>query len=324
MPLEMQNLTDRYPYKIVVWGMGEDYDFTFNQIQFEILKKNIVCVALVCRDADVYTSIKDGFPVVKKSEFHSLDYDYLVISSSRYFDEIKEDVLGMGVRPNQIIDGRMFRQPQFDFARYASLIQNPVTILSDDCWGGYAYNRLRLPFTSPLINIYWDRDQYAKFIMNPLFYLDTELQMVREGDLFNGIHPIGKLGTAEDYVELKLIHCYSFSNALEQWNRRIKRINRNNIFVKMGFSNATNPKQKKEWIEAFGKVKHKKVLFYNGQEEMPEIFKEANGRFIWTQMTADRVDDFDYNDYLRGNYFWDLDLLKMLTEGTNYSRYSSF
>ena len=277
---------------------------------------------MVCRDADAYTSVKDGFPVIKRSDFHTLIFDYLIISSSQYFDEIKEDVLSLGVRENQIIDGRIVRQPFFDFARYASLIENPVTILSDDCFGGYAYNRLRLPFTSPLINIYWDREQYARFILKPLFYLDTELQMVREGDLYEGIHPIGQLGADGDFVELKFVHCYNFSNAIEQWDRRVKRINRNNLFVKMGFSNATKPEQKEEWLEAFRKVNYKKVLFYNGKEEMPEIFKEANGRFIWSQMTADRVDYFDYSDYLREHYHWDIDLLKMLTDGENYSRYS--
>ena len=83
-------------------------------------------------------------------------YDYLIISSSRYFKEIKKDALEMGVDSNRIIDARVFKLPLFDFAEYVSLIQNPVTILSDDCWAGYAYNRLGLPFTSLLINTYWD------------------------------------------------------------------------------------------------------------------------------------------------------------------------
>lgn len=55
------------------------------------------------------------------------------------------------------------------------------------------------------------------------------MQLVREGDLFEGIYPIGRLGNKNDYVELKFIHNNNFSSALEQWNRRVKRINRNNF-----------------------------------------------------------------------------------------------
>ena len=68
--------------------------------------------------------------------------------------------------------------------------------------------------------------------------------MVREGDVQGGICPIGRLGDNGDFVEIQFVHCYNFSNALEQWNRRIKRINRSNIFVKMGFSNASDKEKK--------------------------------------------------------------------------------
>ena len=89
----------------------------------------------------------------------------------------------------------------------------------------------------------------------------------------------------------------------------------------MGFSNASDKEKKEKWIEAFRNVNYKKVLFYNGKEEMPEIFKAANERFVWEQTTAERVETFDYNDFLRLEYFCDLNLLKMLNDGMNYSRY---
>lgn len=309
------------PRKVVIWGMGNDYESIINQLKFEICKNNIICEALVCRDQDAYVSKKDGFPVVKVSEFYKLKFDYLVIASGKFFDQIRDEAIKMGVEPKCIIDGRLFHQPLFDFKRYVSLIENPITILSDDCWGGFAYNRLQLPFTSPLINISWNRDQYVKFIQKPLYYLDTDLQLVREGDLYEGICPIGRLGNENDYVELNFVHNYNFSSALEQWNRRVKRINRNNIFVKMGFSNADASEKIKARIQAFENVKYKKILFYNGKGNLPEMFKQANERFIGNQKSAKGVVSFDYNYYLITSYFWDLDLLKLLVDGEDYSRY---
>ena len=177
-----------------------------------------------------------------------------------------------------------------------------------------------LPFASPLINIAWKRDQYAKFIQKPLYYLDTDLQLVHEGDLYEGVCPIGRLGNENDYVELHFVHYCNFSSALEQWNRRVKRINRNNIFVKMGFSSADASENEKEWIQAFENVKYKKILFYNGKENLPEMFKQANERFIWSHKSAKSVVNYNYNYYLINNYFWDLDLLKRFVDGEDYSR----
>jgi len=307
--------------KVVIWGIGNDYEAILNQLKFEICKNNIICEALVCRDQDAYVCKKDGFPVVKISEFHKLDFEYLIIASSNFFDEIRDEAIKMGVKPNCIIDGRVFRQPLFDFKRYVSLIENPITILSDDCWGGFAYNRLYLPFTSPLINIQWKKEQYARFIQKPLYYLDTDLQFVHEGDVYEGVCPIGRLGNENDYVELYFVHYCSFSSALEQWNRRIKRINRNNIFVKMGFSNADASENKEEWIQAFKNVNYKKILFYNGKDNLPEMFNQANERFIWSHESAQMVFNYNYNYYCMYNYYWDLDLLKLLVDGEDYSRY---
>lgn len=56
------------------------------------------------------------------------------------------------------------------------------------------YNRLGLPFTSPLVNIYWDRDKYSLFIQDPLFYLNTELQMVSDGDIKKEFGRLESLG----------------------------------------------------------------------------------------------------------------------------------
>lgn len=140
------------------------------------------------------------------------------------------------------------------------------------------YNRLGLPFTSPLVNIYWDRDQYSLFIQDPLFYLNTELQMVSDGDIKKGIWPIGKLGDVERTVSLQFTHSISFADAKEQWDRRKTRINPNNLFVKMGFaSNVSNEKNK--CISIHLKLFYTLEFFFIMEMKKLIVFLERNALF---------------------------------------------
>ncbi len=172
-----------------------------------------------------------------------------------------------------IIDGSVFTLPLFDFGRYCQLLKNPVTILSDDCWGGYVYNRLKMPFSSPLINIFWDKDEYSEFIQDPMFYLGTELKLFHEGNLKAGLAPVGQLGDGERIVKLMLIHNTSFAEAKEQWDRRMKRVNTKNLFVKMGFE--TIGQNWEKWLHIFSDVPYKKILFCSGECHQITVFYGA-------------------------------------------------
>lgn len=175
------------------------------------------------------------------------------------------------------------------------------------------YNYLKLVFSTPLINIFWDKEQYARFISDPLFYLDTELKMVRDGNLREGIFPIGSLGDERRRVEMQFVHNVDFEEAKMQWDRRKKRINKQNIFIKMGFSIV---EKKDEWLGIFQKSNYKKILFYNGDTDIEQIAK--TDKFLWEN--GNRVQEYNYNDYLRASYPYHLDLLRMLNGEKDYIR----
>ena len=302
--------------RCVIWGIGVDYERILNQIFFEIHKGNMTVKALVCRQQDKYCSSKDGFSVIAKEELKLDDFDYLIITSKRYFKEIKDEAIKLGVVEHRIIEGAKFELPLFDFGRYVQLLENPITILSDDCWGAYAYNRLGLRFSSPLMNIQWDTDEYAKFVMDPMFYLQTELTMVQEGNLPNGVYPIGQLGDNDRNVKLQLVHSIDFATAKELWDRRKKRINPNNVFVKMGIK--CSDKNKAKYLKIFEQVPYNKVLFYGGNTDAEGVFK--TNRFTWHQSNIELVKFWDYSDWVRLHYYESLDLLKLLTGAKDYSR----
>lgn len=302
--------------RCIIWGMGKDYESILNQINFEIYKGNIEVIAIVCRKVDKYCEKRDGFPIILKEELIELDFDYVIISSSLFFKQIREEAVQLGIEQSKIINGQIFKKPLFDFQSYSELIRNPVTIITDDCWGGMVYHYLELEFTSPLINTSWEKDEYAKFIQDPLFYLGTDLTMVREGNLMEGICPIGGLGKDEKSVKIHFVHNVDFNEAKQQWDRRMKRINENNLFVKMGFN--VSDKNAKIYLKAFEECKYKKILFYNGNESIEG--KYSTNRFIWHEKRAARVDYFAYWDYMRANYLFSIDILKLLTGEKDYAR----
>ena len=170
-------------YKCVVWGIGNDYEIVINQLQFEVCKGNVEVVALVARQQDVIGKKLDGYSIILKEELKDIQFDYVVITSSLYYQEIRRQAIELGIDGNIIINGAVMNLPLFDFSRYTSLLKNRITILSDDCWGGYVYHRLFLQFYSPLINIYWQKDAFVKFIQKPVYYLNKPLEMEREGNI---------------------------------------------------------------------------------------------------------------------------------------------
>ncbi|MBD5489851.1 MAG: DUF1919 domain-containing protein [Lachnospiraceae bacterium] len=301
--------------KCIIWGTGNGYEEILNQINFEIYKGNIEIVAAVCGKDDKYCEYRDGFPIVVKEELKKLEFEYVIISSYVFYEQIKSEAIALEIEADKIINGQIFKRPLFDFALYSRLIKNPVTILSDDCWGGYVYNYLGLKFSSPLINILWDRGEFANFIQEPLYYLQTELTMVREGDLRAGIFPIGKLGAGGKYVQLFFIHNADFNEAKQQWDRRKGRVNANNLFVKMNLSRSDTNKE--SYIDIFNNCKSKKILFYNGNENIEGKF--STERFVWQEKKRG-IGNWEYFNYMRDDSRNAIDILKLLTGEKNYSR----
>lgn len=307
--------------RCVVWGVGEDYERTINQIKFEELKGNLEVVALVTTKDRFYGERRDGYPLVRKKELQDLEYDFIIVLQTEYFKAIMEDINALGIDRRKVIDGKIFHMPMFDFKRYISLVKDPVTILSDDCWGGYVYHDLCLPFTSPIVNIWWPTGQFCKFMLDPFYYLAQPLEMKREGDFNRGLYPIGTLGEGERQVELHLTHAPNFAYMKERWDRRKKRINPSRIFVKLAVDGGRAP-QGSAWnveavLEAFEQVRYPKICFCCGESGQKDVvyLKRFQAGLYQTESTH-----FDYGGYTRDNRTKDIDILKLLNGEPDYLR----
>jgi len=119
---------------------------------------------------------------------------------------------------------------------YLRIKDKNFTIISNDCWGGEVYKDLGLEYTTPFVGIRLFAPCYIKLLKNIKGYIESPLTWIsvsryhsvneeREKRFF----PIGLL---KDDVEIHFFHEASEAQAQEKWNRRVKRINWDNLFIK--------------------------------------------------------------------------------------------
>lgn len=303
-------------YKCLIWGIGKGYNNNYNKIQLEILKKNIEIVAFVSRD--IVSSKLDGYDVVDKEEISSLQFDYIIVMSTSFFKEIRRDAEKMGIESSKVIGIDVFDVPCFDFRRYVSLLENPITLISDDCWGGYLYHYLHLKFSSPFINISWKKNDFLKILNHFQYYMDMPLIMKRDSCFDECKWPIGLIGKGDMEIEVHFIHAINFSQAKEEWDRRKERINENNILVKMTIGEP----QEEYFLGEYEKIPFKNKYCFCSFESTVQCAVHLP-RYKWS-LTQEKnfVQSYAYDFFIRRMEYQALsiDLLKFLNHEPDFLR----
>lgn len=128
------------------------------------------------------------------------------------------------------------------YIRREILLKNKdFTIISNNCFGGAVYEYFNLPKNSPTVGAYFFAKDYLKFIKNLKYYFSLELTFIptnksKHFEYLTGASkecPIGVLGD----IEIIFLHYKNEKEALDKWNRRIKRVNWNNLIVKFNDQN---------------------------------------------------------------------------------------
>ena len=270
-------------YKVIIWGIGNDYHEAKNIIDFEIVKGNFEVLAMVSKDR--YANFIDGKKVIEKQELNKYDYDYIVVFASKFFTEIKQEAIELGIDSIKVINGDVFKISCFDFKRYVSLIENPVTIISDDCFGGLVYNYLQLKMTSPFVNLWLSSGDLIKCINDVKYYLNQPLVCECEGNICLGSWPLASLGEGDKKIILNFNHHATFESACKDWERRKERINFNRIFVKMALPSGHEKIELniQEKLDEFEKLPYNKICFHpksNGKNviSLPQQFWIYNNK----------------------------------------------
>lgn len=214
-------------YKVLVWGTGIDYDKYFNNLKYEELRENLEIVALVSNQ--VYCNKIDSYNVIEKTAITNYKYDYIIISSINKFDEIVLEAMSMGIERKKLLKITIFQIYNFDFNKYIKLYESNLCIISNFCWGGLTYNSLGMEFTSPFINMFESDTDYIKLLSNLKFYLKQPLVFYQDfyEPSLRRTYPIGKIGD----IHLYFNHYYSFEEAKAKWEKRLERVNYDNLLI---------------------------------------------------------------------------------------------
>lgn len=113
------------------------------------------------------------------------------------------------------------------------------TIISNNCWGGFIYQRFGLKYMSPFIGLFLFAPDYIELLINfdRVIFSKLEFIKVENSKYLNYIKvneelPRYPIGLLNGNIEIHFLHYKSESEALEKWNKRVKRINFNNIIFK--------------------------------------------------------------------------------------------
>lgn len=130
------------------------------------------------------------------------------------------------------------------------------TIISNNCFGGWIYQKYKIGYQSPTVGMFILGDDYIKFIKNLKHYIDYSIRFIEPEEAHNtvwlennvekfGHYPIGRI----DDVDIHFLHAKSSDKAESDWNRRKKRIDYKHVIVKYSMQNAWSEENYKAFVD---------------------------------------------------------------------------
>lgn len=86
-----------------------------------------------------------------------------------------------------MINGAVLHIPGFDFEDYIKLRENPVSIITNDCFGEMLYHYLNLEFSSLFINCWIDANDFLLLVNDLEEYVKQPLLLKQEGAAMRNI-----------------------------------------------------------------------------------------------------------------------------------------
>lgn len=142
---------------------------------------------------------------------------------------------------------------------YRKNIKNrECSIISMNCVGGCVSHELGLRFNSPTVNCWFQPREFIKFLSQLEYYLyDCEIQIDQQSSKEYG-YPVGQLNDIRVYFT----HYKSFEDAKQKWIERLKRLNKDNLYIVMVQKGGCT----EEDIRSFDKLKFKHKVIFTAKE----------------------------------------------------------
>lgn len=179
---------------------------------------------------------------------------------------------------------------------------NKFTIIANDCWGGIAYQRLGLMYHSPFVGTRILPPCYLRLLKNLKFYLDSPLEFAETSkyDYVNRerqekYFPIGILNND---VEIHFYHEPTEIDAKRSWERRLPRINWDNLYIKFSDREIAWSGDTTKLVEEFDNLEYPYKLCLTSQPYlgmkstvfMPKYVDDASEMFVLSQKYFDVIE----------------------------------
>lgn len=120
--------------------------------------------------------------------------------------------------------------------RRKDLKNTDFSIISNNCWGGFIYQKYGLEYKSPTVGLYFLGHDFVKLCANWKWYMEQKLDFIPwESATYHYAikdelpYPIAMLGD----IEIYFMHYQTAEEAAEKWYRRVKRINPDKVIFKL-------------------------------------------------------------------------------------------
>ena len=262
-------------YKAIIWGCGREYSTFFESIHKEVFAGRLEIIGITSANT-IYKSI-DGYPFIEKEDLKNIDYDFIIVAVKNDLPDIYHEGELLGINRSKFIRADVFSIINFNIDKYMKLRENPVSIISISCFGGFLYHRLDLPFASPTINLCFTQSDFIKFSISLPKYIDKDLEFDYKNYEYESSqkfkYPVMKL----DDIYVHFSHYPSVPDAIDKWKKRSEKIDYNNILVVMWSDNEQD-------LQNFENIPYRKVCFTSFKSDIIDTIylpKEDN-REIWS------------------------------------------
>ena len=155
------------------------------------------------------------------------------------------------------------------WVRRIGLKGNSFTIVSNNCFAGFVYQKFGIKYNTPFIGLFILPPDYIELLKNfnelikkKLIFINADKSKYKDYLIKNNRYnkyPIGRLGES---VEIHFLHYKSEIEAEEKLNRRLKRMNFNNILFKFSDNDLSN----EELIQEFDELPYKNKICFTSKD----------------------------------------------------------
>ena len=221
--------------KIFMWIVADDGSFFDGALNILERQHNGIDVIGVTAGAPIQLVTGDKkIPFIPLAEVARADsYDVLLVVGAKKIgmSRVTQVAANLKLDTEKLLGDWIVCIPGFTLDKYRRLQRSRLSIFAMNCFGGLISHTLGLPFRTPIINMFFEEQDYVRFLRAPREYMEkppvfkeTMWQEILKFDF-----PVVTLGDIVIYMN----HYRDFDGAVAKWNERKARINWYNLFVTM-------------------------------------------------------------------------------------------